>query len=991
MNGSAGARHPKRGRLAVCLSAAGLAAALAALPLPSPRRGPAPDGAISGRVTDISEAGIPNVDVVIYDLQQRFIKDQYTDASGNYSIGALAAGSYVLYFSTSAESNYVSQYYDNKPDFATGDPVVVTEGQTTSGINARMVKAGTVTGRVTDMAGHPIGSSNVIIIIYGLNNVTVRSVWPDAGGNFTATGVPPGSYRVLFDTWPGDNYYIEQWYNEKGAIGTADPVLVVSDRTTSNINARLVIGGIITGHVTDWKGAPVFLANIQVDSVTDGTSIVRSAWTDVSGNYRVQGLWTGSYKVFFLPSTDANLAPEWYNDKETFGTADAVAVVQEHTTPGINAQLDPGGTVSGRATAPGGAGVPNVNVRVYDLSQTEVRSRLTEADGTYSIVGLRTGAYHVYFDTLPAANFISEWYNDRATPAAADLVTIAAGAETANINAQLALGGMISGRVTDPSSAGIAGVDVQVYDPSQVLVRSQATGADGTYAVQGLPTGVYRVYFSTSAAGNYFAEWYSDKASFAAADAVPVTAGETTSGVDAQLARGGTITGFVRNAQGEGVRNIWVRIRDLADAPIRNVQTNSAGQYFALGLATGSYKVLFDPSPLDNFFPQYYNGKATFASADVVPVTIGQTTSGISASLVGGGILGGRVTNESGAAISSVKAVLYDLSGTKLAEALTDLNGYYSHQKLASGSYKIEFDASAAGNYFSEFYNDKATLADADAVPVTAGEMTANIDAQLAARPVIISGTLTLAHIPSSGTSGVAVNASVGITGQDGTVGSIGFDLVYDTAMFTYKGVALGTATASWTALSGAEVSPGRIRVTAGAGTGVPIPVGTAGSLVLVRFRVKCVAFSNGTTATTTAEAYASDLVHFTPSPRTATFTYLACPALGDVNGDGRKTPGDAQRAFDIYMGRTTPSACQSASADANCDGAVTPADAQAIFDDYTGQTALPTCCADSPAPSPAATPAGKAAPSKALIIKKSPAVRPDGPAPPAGRKRGTR
>ena len=63
------------------------------------------------------------------------------------------------------------------------------------------------------------------------------------------------------------------------------------------------------------------------------------------------------------------------------------------------------------------------------------------------------------------------------------------------------------------------------------------------------------------------------------------------------------------------------------------------------------------------------------------------------------------------------------------------------------------------------------------------------------------------------------------------------------------------------------------------------------------------------------------------------------CTRCGDVNGDLNITPADAQRAFDIFLGKiSNPTACEKENADVNCDGAksfprVTPGDAKAIFD----------------------------------------------------------
>jgi PKD repeat protein len=62
------------------------------------------------------------------------------------------------------------------------------------------------------------------------------------------------------------------------------------------------------------------------------------------------------------------------------------------------------------------------------------------------------------------------------------------------------------------------------------------------------------------------------------------------------------------------------------------------------------------------------------------------------------------------------------------------------------------------------------------------------------------------------------------------------------------------------------------------------------------------------------------------------------CTKCADVNGDLKITPGDAQLAFDIYLGRiANPTWCELENADVNCSGTklspkVTPADAQMIF-----------------------------------------------------------
>ena len=73
-----------------------------------------------------------------------------------------------------------------------------------------------------------------------------------------------------------------------------------------------------------------------------------------------------------------------------------------------------------------------------------------------------------------------------------------------------------------------------------------------------------------------------------------------------------------------------------------------------------------------------------------------------------------------------------------------------------------------------------------------------------------------------------------------------------------------------------------------------------------------------------------------------ATFT-LAVGIPGDVNCDGSVTPGDAQVAFDFFLGLSTPNCIDDGDVcPVGGDGSVTPGDAQGIFNMFLG---LPAPC----------------------------------------------
>jgi hypothetical protein len=213
---------------------------------------------------------------------------------------------------------------------------------------------------------------------------------------------------------------------------------------------------------------------------------------------------------------------------------------------------------------------------------------------------------------------------------------------------------------------------------------------------------------------------------------------------------------------------------------------------------------------------------------------------------------------------------------------------------------------------------------------------------------ILPGGDIALVLDPNAGTWGNSFRGLVNIANNDNSVSAFGIDLTYDTSLFTYLGVERGSLTADWGTLSGNEVSPGLVRMGGFRGGGTEIPTDSSGSLVHTLFQVKCVAAADGLQKAFSIGAYTDDIAGFTPSPAADTFTYRLCSRLGDTNDDDNITPGDAQRAFEIYLGLLIPDDCQKTTSDANCSGATTPGDAQWIFEHYLGLRTLPTCCAES-------------------------------------------
>ena len=202
--------------------------------------------------------------------------------------------------------------------------------------------------------------------------------------------------------------------------------------------------------------------------------------------------------------------------------------------------------------------------------------------------------------------------------------------------------GSITGMVTDASThAGIANVQVSASTGSSGTLGGSATSdSNGHYTVSGLASGSYKVQFSSGYGGNYITQFYNGKSSLANADAVSVTAGQATSGIDAALQAGGQITGMVTDASTHSpLKGMAVGVFAASDSSCNTSNvltyafTASDGTYTIPGLATGAYKVGFGDYSGGRYVPQFYNGESSCSSADLVSATAAQTTSGINAAL----------------------------------------------------------------------------------------------------------------------------------------------------------------------------------------------------------------------------------------------------------------------------------------------------------------------------------------------------------------------
>jgi len=312
-----------------------------------------------------------------------------------------------------------------------------------------------------------------------------------------------------------------------------------------NRAASFMLGPNFSGKVTDMSlaGMPgVLVQALALDA--NGTPQGASATTQADGSYLYGGLPAGSYRVRFLKPQDVNPAV-YYKNELTLAKANSVAVASGSIATGIDAVIGAWGEISGKVVNVAQTAVAGITVNVCNASGqviSSVPAAVTKADGSYTLAPVAPGTtYRIKFSGN--SQYAGQWYNAAALPADAIPVSVEAGLTTSLANVVLQTIS-ISGRLTTVSGAGIAGVQVYLYDSNSNPLSFVLSLSDGSYAMSGIAPGSYKVGF-LDPTGTYLRQYYNKKTTRQLADLLTVSAGVPLTGISATLGTGvPTVTSF---------------------------------------------------------------------------------------------------------------------------------------------------------------------------------------------------------------------------------------------------------------------------------------------------------------------------------------------------------------------------------------------------------------------------------------------------------------
>lgn len=508
-------------------------------------------------------------------------------------------------------------------------------GPAVASSSAAAAGTATISGTVTGTGG-AVADVEVTVLRYDASSGTYTWFSYDytrSDGTYRVDVETPGPFLVEFRA-PG---HTPVFHGGARTQAQATPVQVAAGSTT-RIDMRLDALSAITGKVTGPGGTA--LPGVVVAAYEVGaTSWIDVGETGTDGAYRL-AVPAGSYLLRFHDERGAAVhATQWYDGRSGATTMEAATplTIRAGTPATVDARLALKPTLRGKVVDQTGRALADVWVAAHRYDEaagawTQVAGAATGADGTYALVA-DPATYRVSFEG--PVGYPSAWHGGAflagAVEDAAD-VALAAGA-TVVVDLALVPSGSVTGTVTgagtDEGARNVRFVDAA----SGAVVRSLQVDDDGSYRVDALPAGQYRVEFArvAGATTDRAAQRYAgatEHAGAAAATVVTVTGGSVSAGVDATLVTGGRVAGRVLDAEGAPLVGAVVEASTADGALVaRRGVTGADGRFVVGGLTTGAYRLAVDVTSQHDG-PAWFAGDSVLrsSSGSTVAVTLGATT-----------------------------------------------------------------------------------------------------------------------------------------------------------------------------------------------------------------------------------------------------------------------------------------------------------------------------------------------------------------------------
>jgi protocatechuate 3,4-dioxygenase beta subunit len=560
-------------------------------------------GSISGKITEKGSGTIQNyASVTAYNEFGRYCGYDflYSNSNGRYKLKNLAPGKYYVHVQS---SEYQDIYYRNTTDWRKAKLVRVNKNKETRNINFKLesIKGdGAISGQVQGKDGAPIMGCNVSVI--DLDHNFVNSSETDTNGDYVVSNLSAGDYKIC--AYEESGVYVGVWYPNTRSFEEASIVKVTDAETTPNIDFILDYGGTIKGKVVGADGKPVEAYTCSISLFDMQENYIRSGSTDEKGQFAIEGIPQGTYKLKAEYYGSENLISCWYKSANKFQQATPIRV-EPSEVENVSIKLKQGGIITGRVVSDNGQPLGyECEIIAYDENRSWSGYSYTDENGDFRIQGLESGRYKLFAEVERnpfdwQSQPVNEWYNGAYFFDEATFIKVTAPKTTANVVFSLSLGGQITGRVAGPFRGDYWDYELTVY--AYNLKSEYAGSADvdyysGYYVINGLPSGEYRVRAVYWGEGDILTEFYDNKSCFEMANNITVIAPTGTGNINFELDYAGNIQGFLTDINKNRVidnetHHVQIYAFDSETGDFADLTENTFVSGYNLQLLEGQYKV----------------------------------------------------------------------------------------------------------------------------------------------------------------------------------------------------------------------------------------------------------------------------------------------------------------------------------------------------------------------------------------------------------------
>ncbi|HEX4444614.1 MAG TPA: IPT/TIG domain-containing protein [Galbitalea sp.] len=310
---------------------------------------PLSGGIIQGSVVAEGIPGAPlgGVFVEIFDSAGTNVVTGETDDTGAFAISGIPDGTYTIEFQP-PQDGFEPMWWKGATSEADATPVTLAPGDEQATLNAVLNQGATISGSVFT-AGTPNQAAAFFEVdVYDTGGNLVSAVSTNAVGSYTTEALIPGKYTLNFiaPIGGGNESFAGQWLGGGSTEAGAATITVLGAQQVTGENAVLAKAGSISGTVVDATGHALDSISVPVWMLVGGTYVpLTSAFTDGNGNYSLDGLGAGSYKIGFSDyasgdgSSNTVFGNQYWNAAPTLGSATPIVLTAGQAAGGKNATM----------------------------------------------------------------------------------------------------------------------------------------------------------------------------------------------------------------------------------------------------------------------------------------------------------------------------------------------------------------------------------------------------------------------------------------------------------------------------------------------------------------------------------------------------------------------------------------------------------------------------------------------------------------------------